>query len=185
MPDTKYRLTLEGPEIDDALQQMAIRAPEGWTQGTKDGVPVGSSSQYYHNNAKYYAEQASDDATTASTGASTADARALDSEAWAVGQRNGVDVDSSDPTYHNNAKYYAEHGGGGGGGGTSDYDDLDNRPQINSVTLTGNKSASDLGLLSDSLVVASNNGKVLAIVNGALAAVTVSSLIPDGDEVSY
>ena len=29
-------------------------------------------------------------------------------EAWAVGQRGGVDVGSSDPTYHNNAKYYAE-----------------------------------------------------------------------------
>lgn len=34
----------------------------------------------------------------------------------------------------------------GGGSGTSDYDDLTNRPQINSVTLTGNKSFSDLGL---------------------------------------
>lgn len=34
----------------------------------------------------------------------------------------------------------------GGGGGTSDYSDLTNKPQINSVTLTDNKSASDLGL---------------------------------------
>ena len=41
----------------------------------------------------------------------------------------------------------------GGGGGTSDYDELVNRPQINSVTLTGNLSASDLGLL-DSLALA-------------------------------
>ena len=29
-------------------------------------------------------------------------------EAYAVGQRKGVDVEESDPTYHNNAKYYAE-----------------------------------------------------------------------------
>ena len=29
-------------------------------------------------------------------------------EAWAVGQRGGVDVENTDPTYHNNAKYYAE-----------------------------------------------------------------------------
>lgn len=29
-------------------------------------------------------------------------------EAWAVGQRGGVDVESTDETYHNNAKYYAE-----------------------------------------------------------------------------
>lgn len=32
------------------------------------------------------------------------------------------------------------------GGGTNDYDDLSNKPQINSITLSGNKSSSDLGL---------------------------------------
>lgn len=35
---------------------------------------------------------------------------------------------------------------GGGGGGTTDYTDLTNKPQINSVTLSGNKSFSDLGI---------------------------------------
>lgn len=35
---------------------------------------------------------------------------------------------------------------GQGGGGTSDYTDLTNKPQINGHTLTGNQSASDLGL---------------------------------------
>lgn len=34
----------------------------------------------------------------------------------------------------------------GGGGGTSDYADLSNKPSINGVTLSGNKSASDLSL---------------------------------------
>lgn len=29
-------------------------------------------------------------------------------EAWAVGERGGVPVNSSDQTYHNNSKYYAE-----------------------------------------------------------------------------
>lgn len=33
-----------------------------------------------------------------------------------------------------------------GGGGTDDYNDLDNQPQINGVTLSGNKTASELGL---------------------------------------
>lgn len=36
--------------------------------------------------------------------------------------------------------------GGGGGSGTSNYNDLSNKPSINSVTLTGNKTASALGL---------------------------------------
>jgi hypothetical protein len=33
-----------------------------------------------------------------------------------------------------------------GGSGTSDYDDLTNKPSINSITLSGNKSLSDLGI---------------------------------------
>ena len=37
-----------------------------------------------------------------------------------------------------------------GGGGVTDYDQLTSRPQINSTTLTGNKSSSDLGLASAS-----------------------------------
>lgn len=35
---------------------------------------------------------------------------------------------------------------GGGTGGTSDYDSLTNRPKINNVTLTGNKTLDDLGI---------------------------------------
>lgn len=37
--------------------------------------------------------------------------QARNSEAWAVGQRNGVNVQSIDVAYHNNAKYYAERAG--------------------------------------------------------------------------
>ena len=35
---------------------------------------------------------------------------------------------------------------GGGGGGTSNYNQLNNKPQINEVTLSGNKSLDDLGI---------------------------------------
>lgn len=37
-------------------------------------------------------------------------------------------------------------GGGGGGGFSGDYEDLYNRPKINGVTLTGNKTTTDLGI---------------------------------------
>lgn len=37
--------------------------------------------------------------------------------------------------------------GSGGGGGTSNYNDLSNKPSINSVTLSGEKSGADLGLI--------------------------------------
>lgn len=42
-----------------------------------------------------------------------------------------------------------------GSGGTSDYLDLENKPQINGTTLTGNKSGTDLGL-QDALVSGTN-----------------------------
>ena len=36
---------------------------------------------------------------------------------------------------------------GGGGGGTSNYNDLTNKPQVNSVTLSGDKTSSDLNVI--------------------------------------
>lgn len=44
-------------------------------------------------------------AENAETGAEDS---AEDAEAWAVGERNGVPVDPSDPTYHNNSKYWSQ-----------------------------------------------------------------------------
>lgn len=38
----------------------------------------------------------------------------INSEAWAVGTRNGIPVSEGDETYHNNSKYWAEHSKGGG-----------------------------------------------------------------------
>ena len=38
-----------------------------------------------------------------------------------------------------------ENGGGGGGGGTTDYNDLSNKPKLNSVELSGNVSLGDIG----------------------------------------
>lgn len=63
------------------------------------------------------------------------------------------DVELDGTVYITNGVWYIEDekvNRGGGGGGTSDYTELDNKPQINSVTLSGNKSASDLGLAAAS-----------------------------------
>ena len=53
------------------------------------------------------------DCTAAKTGAETAEGKAEgsaeDAEAWAVGERDGVPVPSTDPAYENNAKYWATH----------------------------------------------------------------------------
>ena len=36
--------------------------------------------------------------------------------------------------------------GGGSGSGTTNYNDLTNKPSINGITLTGNKTSADLGI---------------------------------------
>ena len=50
-------------------------------------------------------------------------------------------------TYNGSAWVAAD---GGGGGGTSDYTELSNKPSINSTTLSGDKTSSDLGLAAAS-----------------------------------
>lgn len=60
------------------------------------------------SNASDSATTASTKATDASTSATQAEGFSKDSEAWAVGKRGGVDVESTDDTYENNSKYWAE-----------------------------------------------------------------------------
>lgn len=47
--------------------------------------------------------------------------KAEDAEAWAVGQRNGVNVPSGDPTYNNSSKYWAEQAYSATAGGALSY----------------------------------------------------------------
>lgn len=61
---------------------------ESWAKGNT-GLRTGENT----NNSKYFSEVSED--------------YSEDSEAWAVGQRGGVDVASTDTTYHNNSEYYA------------------------------------------------------------------------------
>lgn len=48
--------------------------------------------------------------------------------------------------FGNATKGYIRQHSGGGGGGSSDYNNLLNKPQINGVELSGNKTTSDLGI---------------------------------------
>lgn len=43
-------------------------------------------------------------------------------------------------------KILALYGGGSGSSGTTNYNDLTNKPSINGITLTGNKTSIDLGI---------------------------------------
>lgn len=59
-------------------------------------------------------------------------------------------------------------------GGVSDYNDLTNKPQINGVTLSGNQTASALGLASSSeidLIKAETNNKIADLANKSITSV--------------
>lgn len=70
-----------------------------------------------------------------------------------VGRDEGVVAEEGDPInattlndLENRINAAIEGGGGGGGGGTFDYEDLYNRPSINSVELVGNRTTSELNI---------------------------------------
>lgn len=48
--------------------------------------------------------------------------------------------------FGNATKGYVKKHSGGGGGGTTNYSELSNKPQINGVTLDGNKTSEDLNI---------------------------------------
>lgn len=58
--------------------------------------------------------------TNAGQSATSSELSSQDSEAWAVGERNGQPVPSTDPAYENNAKWWAQHGTGSSFAGLSD-----------------------------------------------------------------
>jgi hypothetical protein len=127
-PDTPYDTEEKWIQHIVDSSQNASDA-EAYAAGERGGTPVASDDPAYNNNAKYYSNQtnayktqaetaktaaeiAQTAAETARTAAETAQAVAeefkKDAEAWAVGQIDSVDVQSSDPRYQNNAKYYSE-----------------------------------------------------------------------------
>ena len=55
-----------------------------------------------------------------------------------------------------------ESGGGGGTGGTTNYNNLSNKPRLNGVTLEGNKTLDQVGVLAKNQG-ASNSGKFLSV----------------------
>lgn len=79
--------------------------------------------------------------------------------------------------------------GGGGGGGTTDYNDLSNKPSINNVTLSGNKTSSALGIHeipsggSTGQVLKKNSGTDYDVSWGSAGAGTVIDVKVDGTSV--
>ena len=113
----------------DVRTQLVVTEPSGRTgsfafiirvqpSALPDDTDLSDSDYAYIEQALEEATQAVQDAEEAAeasemsaaasaTSANRSNASALDSEAWAVGKRNGQDVGAADPTYQNNSKYYS------------------------------------------------------------------------------
>ena len=71
-----------------------------------------------------------------------------------------------------------ENGGGGGGGGTTDYNDLSNKPKLNSVELTGNLSLPDVGAQ------AALDTDQMAAVNSGISSADVAQIGTNKNNIS-
>lgn len=78
--------------------------------------------------------------------------------------------------------YKLSEGGSGGGGGTSDYNPLTNKPQINGVTLIGNKTTSDLGITASGVGAIPSTDKG---ANGGVAELDSNGKVPSSQLPSY
>lgn len=104
-----------------AAAESAKSAAESAKTSAESAKTTAVNSANTATNAKTAAENAKtsaeSSASSAETSAQNAAQDAEDAEAWAVGQRNGVNVPSTDPAYQNNAKYYKDLAQAASGGG--------------------------------------------------------------------
>ena len=119
-------------------------------------------------------------ATSASVAASVASSSKVDSEAWAVGTRNGTPVQMGDPTFQNNAKYYAEHGAGSSFSGLADtnFTSLQNGQVAvyDSNTTKWINSAPDFGM-SAKIIINADAGSTVSITTPSAETITPTSVI--------
>ena len=106
---SNYATSAESAKVDAVAAQTAAEAAQTaaeTAQGkAEDAQGAAETAQGKAEDAQTAAEAAQGKAEDAQE---AAEDFAEDSEAYAVGTRNGVDVESDDPAYENNAKYYAE-----------------------------------------------------------------------------
>lgn len=117
MGKARFAYTVAGAEKRSAVWAFYVAAglvsPEGdppdpyksWVERMEQ---VGAETLQNAQDAQEAATEAEEDKEAAETAAEGASASKEDAEAWAVGERDGVPVPETDPTYQNNAKYWAE-----------------------------------------------------------------------------
>ena len=92
----------------EAAAATALTRMNSADQSAQNAAGSASNASRDAGTASAAATTATEKAGEASDSATAADGSAKDAEAYAIGKRGGTDVGSTDPAYHNNAKYYAE-----------------------------------------------------------------------------
>ena len=123
---------------DDAVyaKTAATNAAESAESAKSAAESAKIAAENAQSSAAESASAAQDFASNAGEDAQNAAQDASDAEAWAVGQRNGIDVAPGDPAYHNNAKYYKDQAGAIAGGGVTSFNGRggDVNPQVGDYT---------------------------------------------------
>lgn len=92
-------------EANISTVQTIADTAQGYADDAEDSKEIAAQSV---TDAQAQVTLAQQQVTLATTQATNSANSAEDSEAWAVGQRGGIDVPSSDETYQNNSKYWQE-----------------------------------------------------------------------------
>lgn len=92
-------------EANISTVQAIADTAQGYADDAEDSKDLAAQSV---TNAQAQVALAQQQVILATTQATNSANSAEDSEAWAVGQRGGIDVPSSDETYQNNSKYWQE-----------------------------------------------------------------------------
>ena len=79
-----YVSALTGPEMDEALYDMASHTSEAWAVGERNGTPVTSGDETYNNNSKYWANRSKNYNNSAQAAAARAEAAVPSGTAGAV-----------------------------------------------------------------------------------------------------
>lgn len=92
--------------VEAAAEALASeRAAAASEAAAAESERQSAASERRAANSATAASTSEGNAANSATAAATSESNA---EAYAVGKRNGTDVPSTDPTYHNNSKYYSE-----------------------------------------------------------------------------
>ena len=86
---------IDAAEAAQAAAEASAEDAEAWAVGERDGVPVTSEDETYHNSSKYHAEQAAasaSDAQAAQTAAETAQGKAEDAQTAAESAQTAAET---------------------------------------------------------------------------------------------